>query len=368
MKPKYILLKILVLGLFLTACAPTDDDGRVTIQASGESITVLEEVETGSGTPRLTVKEMKHYPMVEMSDWLDDNTVILSKENPLLEKLSLMESGAAYPASLYTHTLDSGTDTLLKAQAGTNLTGAMLSPDKKSLLYTDYTIGDPSYLVMDLATGKSFPLRDEAIAEAMSAHWTAENTIIGASYTGGAYLATPDGKIQVLEGLKDKAPIDLEKIGSAIYYTTGDQERLQRLDADNTSTSLDLSGVYEVSASPDGKKLLVLQSEAGQMVLSLYDLESAKRTRLAAGVQFGGLSWSPDQRFIAYNLKSDQNGRVQSALYVYDLLTNTSHMVAVDVEAHHTRWSPSGEKMLFVQYDGAHYLSSLVQFSYDLSR
>lgn len=368
MKCPYILLKSMLLAFLVTACAPLQSDGRLTIEQSGESITVLEETETSAGTPSIAVVALTAYPGVEMSDWLDDNTLILSKENHALEKLTLAESGEAYPTSLFTHSLEGNTYSLLKAQPGTNLMNAILSPNKKSLLYTDYTVGDPLYHVMDLASGKSFPLRSEAIADAMSAHWSSDNTILGASYTGGAYTATAEGKIDVLEEFTDKAPVVLEKIGEAVYYTSSDDETLRRLEADNTSTSLALPGVYAVAASPDEKKLLVLQGEGGQMVLSLYDPASAVQTRLASGVQVSAMSWSADQRFIAYSLKSDQNGRVQSALYVYDLLTQTSQMIAVDVEALHTRWSPSGEKLLFVQYDGSHFHSSIAEFEYALTR
>lgn len=49
-----------------------------------------------------------------ITDWLNENTVIVSKENTSLDKMSLLEFSDYYPRSLYLYNIDTKEYQLLK--------------------------------------------------------------------------------------------------------------------------------------------------------------------------------------------------------------------------------------------------------------
>ncbi len=69
---------------------------------------------------------------------------------------------------------------------------------------------------------------------------------------------------------------------------------------------------------------------------------------------------------IAYNMKGDGNAAAVGGLYVYDMLTGKSTQIAVDIKNAITCWSPSGEELVYAQWDGKQYNSSIVYLDYTL--
>ncbi|GAB6087174.1 TolB family protein [Alkaliphilus crotonatoxidans] len=367
-KMKKIIL-MLALPLIITACEKAKDGDRITIQEPGKTITIIDDGSKETGEPIISVVKIDRYENVAITDWLNENTVIVSKENTSLDKLSLLELSDSYPRSLYLYNINTEEYQLLKEQKDVNLGGATLSSDKKNLLYYEFTLGDPSFYVMNMGTLKTFGITGADIAGAMGAKWADNETIIGAAYSGGAYIASTSGEITSIDELKDESLVIVEKIKNHVYYNTNSDESLWRLDlSSKEKVSLNMSHVHSVFPSPDGNQILAIQSDGAKKTLALYDRNGGNRKIIAEGAELEGVSWSPDQRMIAYKLKADVNGRTVDGLYIHDLLTGDSTQIAVDIQYLSTSWSPSGKELVYTEWDGKQYNSSIVYLNYSLRK
>ncbi|MHA7967447.1 TolB family protein [Paenibacillus sp. CAU 1782] len=369
-KTKWLSMAVVpVLVMSMTACAKGNDGGRVVIQEPGRTITVVEEPATETGDLDISVEGIQSHENVEISGWLDNETVIVSMENKSLDKMSLAELADSYPRSLYLYHIGTRQFELLKEQKEVFLSGAGLSPDKKHLVYQAYNLGDPVFYMMDMDTLDTTPLTGGSIGGAMSAGWGTDGTVIGAAYSGGAYRATVSGDIGTVPGMEGELLVIAKGIGDSIYYNTNADGTLKVMDlATGAKTSLGLENVYGVYPSPDGKQLLVLQYNGSKSSLILCGLDGSNPKRIAEGAELGGVSWSPDQRMIAYSQKADGNATAASTLYVYDMLTGESTPIAVDVGQASTSWSPSGKELAYAEWTGSQYNSSIVTLKLSLQK
>lgn len=362
MKKNYMISTIVMITLIFTLTACDKEEKKVTIKEPGKTITIIDEVEQVESEPEdISVEKIVRYDKISITDWVDENTVIVSKDNESLDKMSLAELSGQYPRSLYLLDLTTKAYKLVKEQKDVFLGGATLSKDKKYLLYYEYSLGDPAFFVMNLDTLEGFGIMGEPIGGAMGAKWADNETVIGAAYSGGAYLADRTGKITVIDELKDIAIYLVEKINDDVYYNTEAYGTLLKLNLNTKEkVNLNLDQVYDTIPSPDGKQMIILQSNGSKNTMLVYDLESGEKVTIADGAELNGVSWSPDQRRIAYYLKEDENNTTLKSLYVYDMLTGVSTQIAVDVENPSTSWSPSGEKLAYTEWDGTQYNSSII--------
>lgn len=345
----------------LAACSDNEAGNREVIKEPGKTITVIDDAGKQTGAPDISIAKIEPHDHVAITDWLDEETVIAIKDNEALGKMSLEELADSYPRSLYRYHLGTKTYEPLKEQKNAFLGGGELSPDKKHLLYSEYSLGDPIYRVLDLATMESFAITGGPTAGAMSAHWTDDGKVIGAAYGGGAYTASADGKIAAVKGVPAEGLIIVRQMNGKIYYNSNADETLHMADpATNAQTNLNLARVSDVVPSPDGKHLLVLQYNDSKKTLTMCDADGANPKVIAEGTELEGVSWSPDQRLIAYSLKG---GASVKGLYIYDLLTDKSTQIAVDVDNPQTAWSPSGQALAYTVWDGSEFNSGVVHLT-----
>jgi TolB protein len=361
MKKTYFIRTIITISLIFTLTACEKEEKKVTIKEPGKTITIIDDTDTEEIDQKISVEKIDRYEKVNITDWLDEDTVVVSKENETLDKMSLAELSEHYPMSLYLFDLTTKEYKLVKEQKDVFLGGADLSADKKYLLYYEYSLGDPVFYVMNMETLEGFGIMGDPIGGAISAKWSDNDTVIGAAYSGGVYLADSSGKITLIDELKEEALYLVEKINDNIYYNTTFDGTLMKLNLDTKEkVSLNLDQVYDTIPSPDGKQMLILQTKGAKNSMLAYDLESGENVIIAEGAELNGVSWSPDQRRIAYYLKEDENNTTVSSLYVYDMLTGVSTQIAVDVENPSTSWSPSGDKLAYTEWDGTEYYSSII--------
>ncbi|MGN6714188.1 TolB family protein [Anaerocolumna jejuensis] len=370
MKKKQItkIIFAMILLITTTGCSTKSNEDKVTIKEPGGSITVIDNTGKEAGAPEISIAKIDSYKKLEISDWLDGDTVVVSKENESLEKMKLEELSDSYPRSLYLYNLKTKEYKLLKEEAELNLGGAKLSSDKKNLLYSGNSLGDLSYYVLNLENLKSFGISGDPIGSAGSANWADKNTVIGAGYTNGAYSANMEGKITSLKELDQKSIFIIKKLKDSLYYNTADDNTIMAL---NLSTgkvaSLNLTNVSGLYPAPDEKQLLALQYKGSKQILSLCDRDGSNVKTIAEGAELGGVSWSPDQRMITYSLKGDSKGAA-NGLYLYDMLTGKSTLIAVDIWNAVTCWSPSGKELVYTQWDGKQYNSSIVYLEFSLQK
>jgi len=358
------------LALTLSACgSDTGTGGQVVVKEPNKTITVIKPSDKDIAKPGIAVEKVTEYDGLELFDWLDDGTIIVSKTNETLPSMATADFNGAYPRSLYSFSLDTGKYELVKEQKNVFLGGAALSADKKHLLYTDYALGDPGFHVLNLDTGKSFPISGENIGGARSGGWVDATTVIGAAYSGGAYTADVNGTIAPLPELKEGSLVIVRKVGDQIYYNTGDDPSLIKLDlATKQKTPLAISGVGGLEISPDGKQLAISQydSSGTKMALLVTDAEGKNPVTVATGDEINGVSWSPDQRMIAYTTKAAGNGASGSGLYVYDTLTGKSTLLAVDITQAFIAWSPSSKALAVTEYKDNAYNARVIHLEISL--
>lgn len=193
------------------------------IKDEDKNNTIIENENKDTDKAFITVEKIDKYEGMEITDWLDEETVILSKENPELGKMTLLEKSESYPRSIYLYNLNTKEYKMVKGQKDMFLGGATLSPDKKNLLYHEYSIGDIAYYLMSMdSTGKQSPVKDDAIGIAISAQWTDKENVIGVSYAGGAYMADIDKNIIHIPELQEEELLSVEKSDDKVYYITID--------------------------------------------------------------------------------------------------------------------------------------------------
>ncbi len=370
MKNTKLIKIILITTLVLTVSAcdnKTDNDKaagepKPTITSSGKTEEEPgEKPEEEPEAPVISVEKIDRIENAEISDWLEEETVIVSKENDTLDKMELAELSDNYPRSLYLYNINTKEYKLLKERENVFLGGAALSADRKHLLYSEYTLGDPVYNVMNLDTGEAFGILGDNFGGAVSAGW-AGNEVIGAAYYNGAYIAAATGEISIIEDLKEEALFVIRKIKDTLYYNTNYDETLIMLNvATKEKKKLDLAHVSDVIPSPDGNKILVLQGGASKHTLFLLDPDGSNQKMIAEGSELGGISWSPGQQRIAYYLKDEVNDTA-GRLYLYDIPTGEVIQVAEDIRNAVTCWSPSGERLAYAEWDGEHYNSGIIDF------
>ncbi|WP_342476968.1 hypothetical protein NYE24_25280 [Paenibacillus sp. FSL H7-0350] len=308
------------------------------------------------------VGEVKQYEQIAISDWKDDHTIVVSKANDKLGPIASGELKGSYPQSLYFFHLDTGKYDLITEKANMMLGDAKLSADQLFLLYSEFSLGDPVYNVMDLGSKKTFTIKGDTIAGAMGAEWADKDTVVGPAYSGGAYTATTSMKIAPVEGLGGEGLIVVRQIKNKIYYTSNSNDSLHTLNL-NTKEKADLNipGTSSVNPSPDEEQMLILQYKENTQALLLSGTDGKNPRTLVEGAELGSVSWSPDQRLVAYSVTIEEKGTTKNTLYVYDLSSDKSVQIAESNGTMTTSWSPNGKQLAYTERDDSGSSSSIVQ-------
>lgn len=356
-----ILMVFAILSTF-TGCNTQQGENRTVVKDSGKTITIIDKKDTESEQDFISVEKIDQYDKMEITDWLDEHTVLLAKENSELDKMSLVEKSEYYPRSLYLYDLATKEYKAIKAPKNMFLGGPRLSPDKKHLLYHEYSIGDRSFYLMTMDDSDLNNVTDEVIGLAMTAQWAVDNNVIGVSYAGGAYQVDRNLISTNITDLQYDQLFTIHKTRNKIYYITmSDTLDMYILDMDtNSKKKLKIENANGIIPSSDGKQILITNSSESGSALFVADAEGNILRTVAEGAEITGASWSPNQMMIAYQLSNVINGVDSSGLYIYDVLAGDSARIAVNFSAAEMSWSPSGNKLAVTQYDDGYYNSSII--------
>jgi TolB protein len=367
MKRIKIVALALVILFALTACSKQQEDNRTVIKEPDKSITVIDKEESDYEEPSVSVDMIyKPFNVVEITDWLDEQNLVVIMENKELEKMSLLERSDQYSRGIYLYNIETKEIKPLKVMANMLLGGAKLSPDKKHLLYRESSIGDSAYYVMNMKDEiQDENIKDEALGLAITADWTDDSKIIGVSYAGGAYLTDDKWDLIPSFDLQDEQLYTVVKKNNKVYYISiAEYFELYVLDlVTNETKKIEIENADGIIPSPDGEKLLITQSTKTGRKLHVTDMFGNILRTIAEGVEISGISWSPDQMLIAYQLRTVENGVDIRSLYVYDVLAEVSKKIEVNFSSAETVWSPSGDKLAVSQFSDASYINpSIIYF------
>ncbi len=348
--------------LAFTACSSETEANRQVIKEPGKTITVIDNEHTGTDQSEDLVEKIEHYEGINISDWLDEETVVISKENTDMDKMSLAELSEYYPKSLYLYNVNTREAKLLYGVKNTFLVDAKLSPDKKNILYYQSSLGDGTYAVMNMSTLKEFSITGDVSGVAYTAHWADNENVMGASYNGSAYVADIKGNLSELVELEGEAVSNAIKMQDHIMYTTNTGSNLYMMNLVNKQIKdLGDKKVYRMKLSPDQKQVLLFKEKGPEtMALVIADAEGNELKTIVEGSYNGDAAWSPDQRRIAYNIKSADNSNTNDELYIYDLQTGKSTQIAVNLPISSISWSPSGQQIALSDTSGSEPKSSII--------
>lgn len=356
-----ITVTLLILST-LSACDKVQEENRTVIKEPDKSITIIDKEETKSEETSISVEKIDKYDGIEITDWLDEENVVLAKGNPELEKMSLLENSDHYPRSIYLYNLESKEYKTLKAPKNMFLGGAILSPDKSHLLYYEYSIGDTAFYIMSMDESDQDDVTKEILSLAMTARWTEDNNVIGVSYAGGAYIADTSRNLTQIDELQSEQLYTAHKAQNKIYYITSSESfEMYTLDLNtNVKKKLKLENPDEIIPSPDGKQILIMQSTPSARKLLVADEEGNILRTIAEGAEITGATWSPDQMMIAYQLRKVIDGVDSSGFYIYDVLKGNSTQIAVNTTVSGISWSPSGNKIAVTEFTESNLNSSII--------
>ncbi|MNO18002.1 translocation protein TolB [compost metagenome] len=342
-KAGVILLSGAVL-LSTAACSSENTETRQTVEKSGQKITVMDNTSESVYT-KLKLEGIDKIEGVRGTDFAGEDTVVVEKENRNLPPQTV-EGQERYPHNLYLRTLSTGTETPLQ-EGGKNYGAAQLSPDKKQLFYKELYDATGLGFIMNLATGTSVRASD-AEFRSEEGSWADNEHVIYPDMEGTIVKAGVNGKQEVV--VKTGIPYvhEVVQTGSRILYVTGEDSQLIAYDTETKQSKVLKKNVLWVIPSPDGSRLAIVErTKPGEMVLLLCDSEGGEQSRLAAGQQIFGTSWSPDGSKLAYATTAASATEDQDGLFITEVETGEQTPVLNDIEvADQLRWSPSGKKLL----------------------
>lgn len=327
------------------ACSTGNAEPRQVIEQSGRKITVMDNTSESVYT-RLKLEGIDKIERVRGLDWAGEDSIVVDKENRTLTPVTV-EGQELYPHNLYFHDLPSGDETPL-IEGSQNYGFAQLSSDKKHMMYMEMEDSIGTGYILSLETGASVKVNDMPF-RSEEGEWTDNEHFIFPDMEGTVLKTDVNGTRETVLKPEGVYVHEVVQSGSSVYYVMGEDMELFAYDIETKQSKKILTGVVWVIPSPDGSRLAVVKrTKPGEMVLTLTDTEgNEQQSRLAAGQQIYGTSWSPDGSKLAYSLTAADAGSDQDGVFITEVETGEQTQILGDIEAsNQLRWSPSGKKLL----------------------
>ncbi|MBF8983682.1 PD40 domain-containing protein [Lutibacter sp. B2] len=359
---KKLLIGTLVMSALVgtIGCAQYNAEG----QEENKAVTVIKETKDILAT-EVVASKIDTYEGVIGYDWLDENKVVITKENKALKPIKI--DNAKLKAdfeikNMYSYNLDSKEEKSIGDQSKFQ-DGAIFSPNHKHMFYrNEYEKQSTGYIVNsqnDTEVKISDPSIDEY--DLSEAQWiNNEELIMPCNSIKGFAIVNIDGTITKIKDVESgvmgtKDPLNglsitnPMKVGDKIYYVTihrgaDDDDKIKVYDMNKKEKKeLMKDEVQGLSLSPNKEQLLILTSNLEKNVneLIVTDLEGKEREVLAEGYIFGA-TWSHDGTKVAYI--SNEEGH--EGVSVVDLKTKKESLISIGEYYIPIAWSPSDKKIM----------------------
>ena len=324
-----------------SAFSPNEDTNRQIIDAGGKKITLIKH-DNVSTYNELALKKINPIKEVRAFDWIDDDTILISKENKNYPKIST-ENGMIYPQNLYLYDLKTNEDKLILGSK-INMGNAVLSPDKKHVFYKE-GIENLTGFILDLKTKQKIQVTQKDSIYPTEGQWiNNDNVIFSTLPEGKIYTASIKGKLSLLTN-NNGIVSNTIKLKNDLYYSVG--EKLYKQKLNSSDKELLREDVTWLIPSPNKSQLaLVKHNSKTTRTLILTDLLGNELKPFAEGTQIMGTSWSNDGSKLAYTVASENN--CDAGLFVVDAKSSKVVQLAVDIQyiSDSVKWSPSGKRLL----------------------
>jgi TolB protein len=339
---KVILITTGIILLFtFSACSPEQDPNRQVINVGGKKITVIKHANDITHND-IALQKINSIKEVRAFDWIDDNTVLISKENKDLPKV-FTENVMTYPQNLYLYNLKTNKSTLI-ITSKQNMGNATLSPDKKHVFYKE-GIDNLTGFILSLETNQKIQVTTQDSIYPTEGHWIDNDNVVFSTLPDGIiYSASTKGDLSMLANANGIISNTI-KINNYLYYNIG--EKLYKQEVNTTKRKLLREDVSWLIPSDDHSQFaLVKHNDKTKRTLTLADLNGNELESFADGTQIMGTSWSSDGSKLAYTVAAQSN--CDAGLFVVDAKSSKIVQLAVDIQyiSDSVKWSPSGKRLL----------------------
>ncbi len=359
---KFILITACItLMATFSACSKNQASNREEVKVGSKKITVINNDNT-SAYNELALKKINNIKGVRAFEWIDENTILISKENTGYPKI-FTEGGMVYPQNLYSYDLKTN-ETKLILGSENSMGNAVLSPDKKHVFYKE-GIENLTGFILNLETKQKFQITEKDSIYPTEGQWVDNDKVIfSALPQGKIYMADTKGKVTQIADAKGLATNTI-KVKNDLYYSVG--EKLYKQAVDSKERKLLREDVALLIPSPERTEFALVKHNAEtKRTLTLSDLEGKETKTLAEGTQIMGTSWSSDSSKLAYTVASKSNG--EAGLFVVDVKSGKVVQLAVDIQyiSDSVKWSPSGKRLLASNFIMENGKNSVVSYIIDL--
>jgi TolB protein len=316
-------------------------------ETSSKRITVIDNPEKTKYEESI-VDALVRLDDVRGMDWLDEEEIIVDRENRDFGTPEKAEGIEWYPHNIYVHSLVSGVQTpLLKANEFQGY--AQVNPDRTKIFYKTFFLQantGKGYLY-DIPSHKAQSFTDIDAMDVQNGRWVDNESVVYATIDGKIYLASMgNSKPRLLLDSQILFVTNLAYMNGRLYYSPleGDLHIKESKKKPQTSS---VSNVVWMVPSPDEQRLAIVRRiKSGGMELLVTDLKGKILFAVAQDSQIFGTAWSPDGNKLAY-AGITPNGTARG-IYVADATTGLSVPLTVDVKfiADPLRWSPTGTRLM----------------------
>lgn len=359
------------IGLFctivmLSGCSLLEEDLYTNYQIGDRTIKVLDN-QHDVVYNQFILEQVESYADLRGMDWLNEEEVLVVASHKQMNP-NLPMGGESYWRNLFLFDSKTKQKKLLLAET-IDHGAAYFSPNKQYVYFHKFSGGAASSYLMNTATKEMIEAvgDEEHPIEFNSRPWIAENKVL--VYTNlpsdGSRIIEIDnnGKRNILLRLNQKWIQHVSGKGDMIYYIVSNGK--DGMDSEYTLYSFHKKTkkveeidkqVEQVVLSPKGDKLAIIKRiEQSQRNLMILDIKSRKSSKIAEVEGINGIhhiSWSPDQKLLAYSSVS-YSKKGKRGLFVADVNKGKSTQVSVDLQdlSDPIMWSPSGRKLLVSQYE-----------------
>lgn len=349
-----------ILMVTFLACTPYQGSNRQIIDAGGKKITLISD--TDSAYNGLTLQKISLIKDVHAFEWVDEYTILVSKENKNYHKI-LTDSGMIYPQNLYLYNLKTS-ELKLIIGSDKNMGNAVLSPDRTHVFYKE-GIENLTGFILDLKTKQKIQVTNQDSIYPTDGQWIDnDNVVFSTLPEGKIYVVNTKGNLSLLANVKGNSSNTI-KIKNDLYYSIG--EKLYKLGINSNDKKVLREDVDWLIPSPNQSQFaLVKHSAKTKRTLILADLMGNELKTFSEGTQIMGTSWSSDGSKLAYTIACESN--VDAGLFVVDVKSGKVVQLAVDIQyvSDSVKWSPSGNRLLASNFTTRNNEHSFVSYIIDL--
>jgi len=365
-KKKLLTLTLVVgsLAIAVPVFANKQSEKSKIIKSGDKTICVVEDTKNILAD-NITVSKINAYEGVLGYDWLDENQIIVSKENKELKPIKT-QIGEFEVQNLYSYDLNSKKEKSI-ADKSKCQTYAISSPDKKHIFYVNDFEKENIGYITDSEGNIKLKINEPSmgLADLTEANWiNDEELIMPYSNIKGFYIVKIDGTSTKIENVEKekmttedllKTTEDLlnrlsimgpVKVEDKIYYRTifKGEKKMKVYDINTKETKEFIKDeVMDFQLSPDKQHFImdVVSPNKQKNALMVADLEAENMKILDEGYIFGE-NWSPDGKNVSYI--SNEEGK--EGIYLVDIKTNKKELISKGEYYVPLAFSPSGKKIM----------------------